>query len=216
MANQTIAEKVQRISNAIQGALSNQEILAYLIPCGYTPERITEGLHLLEHVNQLTTLHAKEYGEKITATTWSTKSFAECISRYMVILKLVRVAFKNETGVLVALKASGRRHHSYSGWLSDAHTLYGNLLSSETLLAQIATLGVTRERLEQESQQVNEFEVEYRTHLKETGEAQQTTIDRDAAIDKLSDWFSDFRAVARIALYERPQLLEALGIVVKR
>jgi hypothetical protein len=32
------------------------------------------------------------------------------------------------------------------------------------------------------------------------GGAQQSTQDRDRAFDELCDWFSDFRAIARVAL----------------
>jgi hypothetical protein len=47
------------------------------------------------------------------------------------------------------------------------------------------------------------------------GEAQQSTLERDRAFDELTDRYSDFRAIARIALYEKPQLLEVFGIVKK-
>jgi hypothetical protein len=60
---------------------------------------------------------------------------------------------------------------------------------------------------------VNEVENLHSKQLSEKGEAQQSTIERDKAFDELCKWYSSFRAIARIALYEKPQLLEALGIV---
>ena len=45
--------------------------------------------------------------------------------------------------------------------------------------------------------------------------AQEATKKKDAAFAKMDNWMSEFYAFARIALEDQPQLLEALGKVVK-
>jgi hypothetical protein len=80
---------------------------------------------------------------------------------------------------------------------------------------RMSRYGYTPERLQEEQQQVEEVARLHSQQLEETAGAQQSTQDRDQAFDELCDWYSDFRAIARVALYDKPQLLEALGIVKK-
>jgi hypothetical protein len=126
-----------------------------------------------------------------------------------------RVAFHRETGKLQDFRATGECHRSLSGWLSDARILYINLQQTPGALETMALYGSTTERLQEEQQQVEEIAQLHSKQLEEIGSAQQSTKDRDHAFDDLCDWYSDFRAIARVALYDKPQLLEALGIVKK-
>jgi hypothetical protein len=51
------------------------------------------------------------------------------------------------------------------------------------------------------------------TQEKEKGEAQAATQTRDQALDALQEWLSDYLAIAKVALEDNPQLLEALGVL---
>ena len=61
---------------------------------------------------------------------------------------------------------------------------------AQALVAQVKSLGETQQR--------------------EKGKAQTATKERDAAIDALDEWLSEFRTVAKIALEDNAQMLEAL------
>jgi hypothetical protein len=50
---------------------------------------------------------------------------------------------------------------------------------------------------------------------KELSESQDTTKSKNAALMELKEWIEDFDAIAKIALYDNPQLFESLGIFVR-
>jgi hypothetical protein len=216
MDGKIIATKLHSIENAISGALDNPEIQMKLGAFGYTPEQIVTGRRLLEKVVHLMTTQAKKYGGQYGATGEQDKFLETTYSRYMVTVKVSRVAFKGKTDMLASLGLIGKRPRSLSGWLRSARILYSNILETPDALEVLARFGYTAERLQAELHDVEEVE---RLHVKQLGEksaAQQSTQQRDEALDELCNWFSDFRAIARIALYDDPQLLEALGMTVRR
>jgi hypothetical protein len=215
MNGKVIATKLHNIENGILGALNNQEIQSKLSAYGYTPERMSEGKSLLDHVTRLMTIQVNEYGSQYQATDELGKQWTSAYAAYMITLKVVRVAFKGQHDQLARFNATGKRNRSLSGWLRDARILYTNLLNASETITALAAFGYTPERLQQELQVVNEVENLHSKQLSEKGDAQQATLERDKAFDELSNWYSNFRAIARIALYDTPQLLEALGIVKK-
>lgn len=206
---------MQEISNGINGALENQEILNALSQFGYTKERIQQGKDLWHTANELIIIQIKEYGDQYGATQNSKAQWEISYSNYMVMLKLIRVAFKGNTGALNTLLATGRRSKSLSGWLRESRVLYKNLLENPDFIARIDLYGITKSKLHYDLKKIDEVAANYQLQLKETAEAQQATLNRDKALDELYNWFSDFRAIARIALYENPQMLEALGFLVR-
>ena len=213
--NRTLACILHGIEDGIEGAQNNSEIQERMTKYGYTPERIGAGKQLLIKARQLTAYHTEKYGNKYSATDEMAHVWTATYGDYMVTVKVVRVAFRKQPGRLQEFKATGLRRRSLSGWLSDARVMYENLLHAPDALTEMEKYGYTEERLVAEQERVEEVARLHNRQLSETGAAQQLTQDRDQAIDALCNWFSDFRAIARIALYDKPQWLEALGIRVK-
>jgi hypothetical protein len=215
MNGKKIAAKLHEIGNVISGALNNLEILKKLAAFNYTAERINGGKALLEKVNQLMIAQVKKYGKQYAATDAQEKFLESAYSSYMVTVKTARIAFKKHLDILAGLGITGKRSRSLSGWLRRAKILYTNLFEMPDALDMMINFGYTAERLQKELQDIEEVEKLHIEQLSGKSEAQQATQQRDEAFDELCDWYSDFRGVARIALYDDPQLLEALGIVKK-
>jgi len=76
----------------------------------------------------------------------------------------------------------------------------------------LARYKITPEALQAAQSQVGQTFALNNVQEQEKGEAQEATQQRNAAIEALDEWLSDFKVVARIALEDTPQLLEALNL----
>jgi hypothetical protein len=215
MSKVNIAAKLHSIENGLLGASNSPEIQEKMTLFGYTPDKIAQGFILLNEAKRLTALQVGNYGDKYSATDEVDRIWDNKYSGYMITVKVVRVAFKKRADMLAKFKVTGERNRSLSGWLNDARIMYTNILETPEALNVMAEYGYSREKLAAELAGVDEVELLHSKKLGEKGEAQRSTVERDKAIDELCNWYSNFRAIARVALYDAPQLLEALGIANK-
>ena len=130
-------------------------------------------------------------------------------------LKVARVAFKRNSGVATQLDLAGTRKKSLSGWMAQANQFYKNALGDKAILAELKEFGITEQKLRAGLAELAVIEQANLVQEKEKGEAQAATQKRDAALDELQDWLSDYLAIAKVALEDDPQLLEGLGILVR-
>jgi hypothetical protein len=210
-----IAARLHIIEIGIESVLSSLEIQAKMSVYGYTPEKIMRGKELLERARHLTAAQKGGYGEQYAAIDELGKAWTAAYATSMITVKVVRVAFKGQPDMLKGLNVAGERNRSLSGWLNDARIMYGNLVDNPEAMRVMAQFGYTPEKIAAERNAVEQVAALHVRRLAEKSEAQQSTVERDSAIDDLCNWYSDFRAIARIAFFDAPQQLEALGIVKK-
>jgi hypothetical protein len=215
MPKESIAAKLHSIENGILGVANSPEVQYRMTAFGYTPDKIEHGKNLLENVKRHVALQVGGYGDQYAASDEVNKFWSIAYSKYIVTIKVIRIAFKGQPDKLVKFRATGRRNRSLSGWLNDARIMYANILDTPEVMDIMANYGYSFEKLAAERNDVEQVEILHSKRLAEKGEAQQGTVERDKALDELCDWYSDFRAIARIALYDSPQLLETLGIIKK-
>ncbi|NIR48544.1 hypothetical protein GWO43_08945 [candidate division KSB1 bacterium] len=198
---------------AIDNALSNPDVQSYLSVYGYDADKIGAGKALYDNAQQLHQQQVKEYGDQFAASDALKSTWEQAKAEYMRFVKIARVALKSERAAFQKLALNGDRKQSLSGWLSQAKQFYINALADADILTKLGQFGITQEKLQAGTKLVEDTEAANVAQEKEKGEAQQATLERDQALDQLDEWMSDFTAIARIALEEKPQLLENLGIV---
>jgi len=210
----TLNERILRAKTAIFNA-NSLVIKPYLTAYGYTDEKLNEGQDLLNQTLDLVSTKEQKYGGQFESTESYDIKLAECRKTYARLRKIARVAFRNNNATLRALMISIQVKTTLSGFLHQARTFYSEAVTKPEITAKLAEYSVPIEELQAGLQLLLELESLDRVQTEGTAVAQDSTKERDKAIEALEAWIRDLVDIARVALAEKPQLLEALGRIVK-
>lgn len=207
----SIEKRIHQAKIAVDNARKNSEIMRRLIVYKYGPERMETGEQSYTVAREFSLKQIAEYGDKHAATAKVKECRAEASIVYYKTFKVAKIAFRDDSGAQTALGLNGRRKQSLAGCLPQARCLFVNILESEHHINKMAYFGYDQEKLESEYALVKALEEAILEQKVETGQAQNATKERDAKVDEMDRWMADFKSIAKIALADKPQLMEELG-----
>lgn len=200
---------------ALENVQEQPAIASVMADLGYDSALITEGKQLLEQTRIIYDFNKTEDDEtSVTYADFSTKK-AEIEKIYSMHRKKAKVIFRKDPVTLKQLALDGSLQKSYVKWLETVRKFYTVTASDTDIQGKLARLKITPEDITSTNTKITELEKARAEYLREKGESQDATKAKDAAFAKMDDWMSEFYAVAKIGLEEKPQLLEALGKIVK-
>lgn len=206
---------MERYRVALENASTQPEIAKQLTEIGYTPDVIQVGKDKYS-----TAMHAyNENKREDDETSEARQKFLNLkdliLGTYTIHRKKSKVIFKNDSLTLGKLALTGSMPEAYVEVVDTISKFYSTALSDNSIIDKLRMLAITPEQLQEASNNIKEMEKSRADYLREVGESQDATKIKDAALLDLSHWMSNFYAVAKIALEDRPQLLEALGLSVR-
>lgn len=193
-----------------EGELSS-EIAEY----GYDEQKIAKGKALYDKANELYLKNKKETSDETIASANYRKKLEELVEIYSQHRKRAKIVFKEEIEILKKLSLSGSLSRNRANLLKEIEILYINLDADENLLNTLSVMKITSENVKNQLKNIKEVRELHANYLQEKGESQQATKDKDKAFLELEKWVKEFYAVAKIALEDKPQLLESLGKLVR-
>ena len=196
----------------LANAQEHPEISAALDAFGYDAAALAEGQAFLDAARGLYDAQIREYGEQHAATQALGEATKAADKVYAAHRRLAKIAFKSDAQRKTDLHLNERKPEAFNPWYEQARHFYTALLSDTDAQAQLARYKVTLEAIQAAQAQVEQVMALKNSQEKEKGEAQEATQKRDAAIAALDEWLGDFQVVARIALEDTLQLMEALKL----
>ena len=208
----SIARQIEDAQQLIDGALAQPEVMKELSKLGYPPKEIEKGKEKLNRVIMLEATKSNKYGLKHNASVQCNQDHAETWAKYMRHVKQARLTFADDLGKQKHLELTVRRKRAMADWLVQARYFYQEL---QQMTDDFAAMNVTGEELAQTLAMIEAVAEAKRLRKSIDGEAQQMTQERNTALRELNTWTRRFAKMARMALEDKDQLLEGMGLLVR-
>jgi len=209
------AATLEKYRVAFENVETHSEISTIMSEFGYNSEMIGIGKQLFKKTRKAYDDNVKEDDESLESHNIFMVKRKALANTYSLHRKKAKVVFRKDLVIMNRLVLDGSIPDSYVKWLETVKKFYSEMLIDTELQSKIAHLKVTVDDLNAANALLSEVESARSKYFIEKGEAQDATNQKDAAFAELDDWMSDFYAVARIALEDNIQLLEALGVIVR-
>jgi len=196
--------------------VSEQPIIAAAMEeVGYDAAKIQEGKDLLQTALDSYNKNKTEGDESSAAHNIFENKRSELAGIYARHRKITKVVFKNDPNTLSRLRIDGSMPQAYTNWLLDVKKFYTEATTDPAIPAATSRLKLTAQHFTDAAALIPQLEQSRASYVKENGESQQATKDKDAALSAIDNWMKEFYAVAKIALEDQPQLLESIAKFVR-
>jgi len=200
---------------ALENVTAQERIASKMLELGYDDAVLAEGRNLLKETLEKYQSNRQEESERSDAFDRFTSLWGELDQTYTLHRKKVKVIFKSEPALLEKLGSDKQIPSPYVKWVQVLKTFYNALLADVEIQQKVKRLKLSVEDIQAALFKIDQLDKARAEYIKEKGESQDATQIKNDAFARMDSWMSEFYAVARIALDDSPQLLEAIGKPVK-
>jgi len=211
----TEAQILENYRVALENVTGQPQIAQAMEELGYDEAQITIGKEIWNKAQEAYKHNKQENDETTEAYNNFYKEKTQLTKIYALHRKKAKVIFRKQPVVLQQLQLHIPTPQAYIKWLEVIKKFYDTLAANQELQTALIKLKLTVEEITETLQKINTLEYLRAEYLREKGESQEATKAKNKALLTIEDWMLDFYGVAKIALEETPQLLEALGKKVK-
>lgn len=216
MARNTLADTMGKNRQLIFNGLKEPEILERLSKLGVGQEALEKAWKLFQVVEGM-------FGTKDAVYQSKSKLYDDYLleagdrqSSFKDLQGIIRMAARKDADLQDRLNIQYMGKVRIEEWINRSAAFIDRVLKEEVFMAQISKYGLSAERLQNEKESILALRGMRDRALAEKGSAEEATRIRDEKLEELEDVCYEIKTIAKIALADKPQLLESLGIVVKR
>ena len=206
---------MEKVRTALANASGNEVIKVALADYGFGDAEHIVGQKLYDNTHSLWENQKKEDADTLAASAEYKAQYrdvAEVLKRHR---DNVRQLFRNEPAYLMELGVQGAFPNKYNEMFDSASRLYTGIKMNDKIQQRLSRIKITPEVADAQLRALAVLKTMRSRFDAETAESHDATKTKDSAMIEMKEWMDEFYAIARIALYDHPQLLEALGLSVR-
>ena len=191
------------------------ELKAQLEEYQYNEEAMKVGKALYDKAQAAYNDNLAKTSQTVEKRALFEKAYKAMSDKYKEHRKVAKVALKASPEALASFGLKGTMSRDYLEGLATTKKLYEGIKATTTQRAALDRFKLTEAVADEQLSaiaKVEEFRAQY---VKLRGIDQQATQDKNKAFEAMNKWVKEFYEVAKIALSDRPQLLESIGKLVK-
>ncbi len=205
----------ERVRIALTNAESHAEIKPLISQFGMDETKIAEGWVVFNKAKNSFELKDQEDIDKKVSSNEYKQTFEEFLGLFKRHRNQSLIFFKKHPDFLVKLGIKGRLPSQYNKIFDNAKNFYHAIQKHSDIQEKLLLCKITPETVTDCLSKLNNVMSLRATFDKESGEAQDATVQKNLDLIELKEWIEEFDIIAKIALYDKPQLLESLGIFVR-
>ncbi len=203
---------LEQIHTTLRTAINDPEVLTLLSRRGYDIAELQTGMTLVELARDSVQTQGIARFSKVNATQTFHETWRVAKIQYHHDVRVARLALNGLEGSRYFLHLDNSRLYTFDAWYVQAKEFYHSLRNQAELLALVARLGLTNERIDQGIQQLQALAVARTQQQTQKGSAVSSQRQRNQAFEDLTEWMTAFRQYARLALASTPEYLTILGL----
>jgi hypothetical protein len=208
----TIAQQLNLAQVAINNTIGDSEIQGLVAAFGYTAAKMKEGQAAYKAA--ITSVNAQTAGEgaQKTATAKSDAAKETAILAYQSLAKVARAIFGSDKAKLATLGLTGGMPLPTAEFITAGYSLFDNAAGSAEIKSALSGYSYNDAKLAAERAKLAAFDTSNQAQEAAMGSAQQSTQEQLIAMRNMNAWVNQYLKIAKVALHDKPQLLEKLGI----
>lgn len=206
---------LERSRIALTNAETHTEIKPLLASFGMDAPKIAAGWVVYNNAKNSWESNQKEDAETNLASNVYKVAYDELQSLFKRHRDQCLIFFKKRPDFLIKLGVKGSFPVKYNEFFDKSKEFYTAIQKNTDIQEQLLLCKITPEIVTDCLSKHQSLLALRAIYDKESGESQVSTQSKNADLLNLKVWMEDFDIIAKIALYDNPQLLEVLGILVR-